>query len=595
MVSVGLLCACGSGSSGQPKQPNDAQLPVSPSRPEGPYLTVRIRPPFASALTSASSGQTDVPSALSVPAVAWLPPQGSTAGDVLAFEPPRTIPGFHWSWDPGEPPKVFTLSAASPEVWFPLETGGLNHDEVGRGVGVGFAFDLTQPPLTRQWPAVVGGGNVEAIVLTLAGISAVRPRNFGLPLRLEVDSGLEGAARDDVVLLSQAPSCGSLCVEFANVVHALDTPVVIARKTSSIFIDAPDGYGTSGWTPVDAGAGLRLVGVYARPSSSAGAVSEAENAQVLAECAGQWQALAQFGRRLKGALSAHWSAPPAFQRGYDVYILQGPSGPRYQGLEHAGSTLLKLSQDCADHNYAPVAEGLLSHEMVHVWNVRHLIPAEHAHFDGGAYDVNRTRQLYLYEGFTEGFARVVHADIARDRDLRPLWNRSLAALYAAMEADPARSEVQLDVADPNDAFRQYQTGAGLLMLVALHLRSVHPEEEARTLFWSLLERLRARADVLEGVSSFSSPIWTRRVWDGLRAHLDTTAGHSLGYESADAIAVLRELTEDKLIATDDAVVVSRSAMEQILRSYASVTGLSLETLPNGRLHLGKGGERYWPF
>lgn len=603
VVSASLLCSCGKDSEGKPRKPADTPAPVSPSRPSSPHLTVRIRPPFSSMLASSSGEPKQSDVSPSAPVVAWLSPEGSTVGDVLEFEPPRTIPGFHWSWDPGDPPGAFTLSAEAPSVWSPLKAGDLEQPEVGQGVGVGFALDLTQPPLARRWPAVVGGGNSEAVVLTLAGLSAVRPRDFGRPLRLEVDVGQDDSALGGVVLLAQAPSCGPLCVEFENVAHALDTPFVIARA-ASLFVDAPDGYGAPEWSPADTGTALRMVGLYASPNASSGVVTEAErakeSARVLAECAGQWQNLARFGRSLKAALSAQWSPPPGFSRGYDVYILQGPSGPQYQGLEHAQSTLLKLSRDCVDDDYAEVAEGLLAHEMVHVWNVRHLIPTEHASLDGGAFDVNRIRQLYFYEGFTEGFSRVVHAEIVRDRDLRTSWNQSLAALYAEMEADPSRAEVRLDGADPQDAFRQYQTGAGLLLLVALHLRSVHPEEEARSLFWSVLEKLRARVDLPGGISSFSSPIWNRRVWDGVRGTVDTTAGHSPGYATADVTAVLRGLTEDHVLASDGtaeagAVIVRRSAVEEVLRAYAAATGFALETYSNGRVQLGTAGDRSWPF
>jgi hypothetical protein len=589
-VLIVLLCfvaGCSGGASGDPRQPPDSGRSVSPLRPSGAELTVRMRPPFFAG-RSADQGANDDP------VVAWIPPAGDTVGGRLELNPPRTIPGFHWEWNPDVPARAFVLNPDESAVWTPLAQQSFDGAEVASASGLGFAYDLTDLPLSRRWPAVVGGGNPSALVLTLAGLSPVRPIDFGQPLRLEVDLGNHGSGQEEIFFLAQAPSCGHLCVVFENMAHALDTPFVIAKSSASVFVDPPDG------VP----AGLRLVGVSAQPARAKSAVdadaADQENALVLAACASKWQALAAFGRDLKVKLSSYWTAPESFAAGYDVYLLQGSSGPNYQGLEHSQSTLLSIALDCGDARYSRLASGLLAHEMVHVWNVRHLIPIEHGAFNGGGFDASRTRQLYFYEGFTEGLSRVAYAELDRDLDLRANWNQSLAALHAAMDGEPEQLKVRLDVVDSEDAFRQYQTGSGLLLLVALQLRAVYEESEAQSLFWSLLERLRVESDLPSGVSSFSSNIWSRRVWNGALGAIHSAAGHSSGYETRHVVTVLRGLTGDALLDESaeldgGSIVVRQAALEQVLRAYAAATGAALETAASGALQVSVQGDRVWPF
>ncbi|MBW3656606.1 MAG: peptidase M61 [Gemmatimonadetes bacterium] len=77
----------------------------------------------------------------------------------------------------------------------------------------------------------------------------------------------------------------------------------------------------------------------------------------------------------------------------------------YGGLEHRNSTALiaarrdlpRLGETRMTDGYVTLL-GLISHEYFHTWNVKHLRPAEFAHYDYGA--ENYTQLLWFFEGFT---------------------------------------------------------------------------------------------------------------------------------------------------------------------------------------------------
>lgn len=77
----------------------------------------------------------------------------------------------------------------------------------------------------------------------------------------------------------------------------------------------------------------------------------------------------------------------------------------YGGLEHRNCTALIASRkdlprlgDTRQTDGYVTLLGLISHEYFHTWNVKHLRPAEFAHYDYGA--ENYTQLLWFFEGFT---------------------------------------------------------------------------------------------------------------------------------------------------------------------------------------------------
>jgi hypothetical protein len=543
------------------------ELPFEPS--ETGVLTLRINP-FAG------------PNQLGV---AWVPPGDKALGESLVLSPPATVEGYHWAWSPKQTAPLWLASAEGWQSRCKSALGELS-GVVGATAGVhraiGFGLDFANPASSAAWPAVVGLGDDASRVLSLVALAPVMPAASGAPLRVE----FQQAQTPNLVVYTKAKSCGPLCFEYQNFLEAMDTPFVVTRDDSEVFV----GSSSQG--------NVRMVAVSRSEESGELPTSR----QVTDSCRATWQNAVQRAGDVFSYLGTLWPVPEAVASGYDIYLTHRAGLTTYQGLEHSGSTLISVVGDCNSASYQHVLDKVIAHEIVHVWNVRHLFPAEHAMIDFGAFSQDRLRQLYLYEGWTESYARVALAEqgAVEPASAAAEWNNSLAALYRGFEGAPDGQTLVFDRVDGNNAFGQYQTGAALLLYLGLQLRSQLDEATARSRFWDLLPRLRVRADGSARESSFARPPWLRRVWDGVKGSIGDPAAWGIGYTSGHVAALIKETVGSENRSTPDQVVLTREAFEQTLDSYAAATGVRFILDSKGHKVVDFGAEASrgalrWPF
>ncbi len=562
---IGMVACGGSsdknreGDSEEKETPQPA--PVNPKQSESGQLTVRVRPFLG--------GQNS-------PRLAWVVPPGRSVSEVLDLQTSLTIPGYHWEWESEKNLGIWKWSGDSAaEVselrnrWQALNSSGWESQDWSGATAIGFGIDFQKPALSQRWPAVVGGGGADSFALNVFALSPVRPKNYALPLRLEFDLE-EDIDTKAFFMLSQAKRCGDFCLEFENYAAALDSPVAFTRAQGQVF---------------NRQSGKLRFFAFDQDRSPLRSVEE---------CTSPWQKVLETGQGMFNKLAERWGTPVGVTQHFDVLLINGQSGPRYQGLEHSQNTLLKMSGDCSSTSYQNQLAALLSHEIVHVWNVRHLQPREHGTFNGGGFDSQRLKQLYLYEGWTEGFSRVVLSEQDVRWDSRSAWNNSLAALYSEFDQLSAGEALTLNQVDSADAFRQYQTGAGFLLFLALKLRAAETERVAHTRFWSLLTELASLADAgATAGGSFQVLPWKRWAWTGVLGQ--TGAGFGKGFTSEQVVQVIQKVVGTVNGTSQGTVALTRTELEDTLRAFSNATGVSLETRSSGRLHFASSAsQRSWP-
>jgi hypothetical protein len=510
--------------------------------------------------------------------VAWFSPQGQTLSSALRWLPPATVEGFHWPWQAGARAS-FPVWISHGDDWhlgcttaareLPAAAGGAWAESLSSAKVVGFGHDFSNPSQAGPWPAVTGLGNGSSWVFSPLALSPVTPSQPGLPLRLELSDSVN--AGTDPQIVSRAKSCGPRCLEFNNYAHALDSPFVVSVAPDDLFLETQS-------TGVAEAPEVRMVafahGDLESQGLSPGGVRDT--------CQDSWRRSLTQGARVLGFLAKKWSAPERLRNGFDIYLVHSNGASTYQGLEHSDSTLISVAGDCQQSDYSSVVANVVAHELVHIWNVRHLFPAEHAELNFGEFQPERIRQLFLYEGWTEGYARVALAELA---EMTPAvavaqWNASLQALYRAFEN--AKSEtLVLNAVDANNALGQYQTGAAHLLLMAMKLRTTFTEDQARSRFWGLLSSLRERADQGKQ-SSWSQPPWVRRVWDGLKGRIESSGPWSQGYTSRQVVEMLEAEVGPLAGSSGDSVGLTLTAVDDIIRSYSAATGVQLTSDSLGR-------------
>lgn len=502
----------------------------------------------------------------SLPNIAWNVPAGESLQSALQPEAPALVPGFHWEWSFGELLHVWARPRTEDHEWAQTGTLAEAFGTFPDATALAFGVDFTKVNFTEQWPAVVGGGHAQAFAGSLLTLSPVRPRDYQKPLQLRIEVPSESSL-SALTLASQAPSCGDLCLEFENFPHALDSPFFVARSADH-FSDQTSG-------------AMRLI------AFDRGGKRVAD----LDSCDQSWRLLAEKGGAMLETLRNRWGTPVASAGTYLAILQHAESGVGYQGLEHTASTLLMMSGNCGNTSYVQNALALLAHEIVHIWNVKHIIPAEHSQYTTASFDPERLRQLYLYEGWTEGFARILVRELAPDdtsMNFIRAWNRSLQDLYRQMQplslanGGETALGVRFDVAVGRNPFLHYETGAGLLLYMALHLANTQEEDQARNSFWDLIPRL---AEVGEGsrARALAQPLWQRWLFEGGVGRLREGRDYSTGYTSEQVRELLNALTGNRFADFAEGVVLSRQELLDTLQAYAERTGMSLDVQSNGDL------------
>lgn len=526
------------------------------------------------------------------PNLAWIAPTGKQIGDALVLHPPRTVEGYHWSWtyDVSLPVWIderavdLDMDSTQLDEWAYLgefSVGDLSQSEFAGRIraarAIAFRVSESEPPLFKRWPAVVGRGNAHAASISLVSLSPVTPLAPQSELILQIQG-------EDLEMTSRSESCGTLCLKFHNALEAMDSPFVIRKQTAQSFNETDP-------------SGLRMVAFTRKvPEDSASKLDE----ESVEPCLDTWrQTLSKVGDLFE-FLKTAWGTPSVVSSGYDVYLTHQVTGSDFQGLEHSSSTLLALSGQCSSDAYASALSGLMAHELVHIWNVKHLFPAEHASFSLENFNSERTKQLYLYEGWTEGFALMGLAQtgaLSAERTLNA-WNAKLSALYSAFSKTDNSDALVLNIADPSNAFGQYNTGASYLLYLALRLSNENNSGRAKTLFWSLFNELRAKVDNGKETSSLDAPAWRWRTWTGLTTILPS--GRPQGYTSQDVISMLQERIGTIPGTASGQVGLTSQAFEDVLSAYVARSGMTLNRSATGAWSLAEGnanleGQLPWPF
>jgi predicted metalloprotease with PDZ domain len=122
---------------------------------------------------------------------------------------------------------------------------------------------------------------------------------------------------------------------------------------------------------------------------------------------------------------------------YRKYVILNLLTETGGGLEHANSVVIMASRWSTSTRRAYLGWlGLLSHEFLHVWNVKRLRPAELGPFDYE--NENHTRGLWIAEGFTVYYdALTVHRAGLSSRD-EYLGENGLSGLINALQTTPGR-------------------------------------------------------------------------------------------------------------------------------------------------------------
>jgi hypothetical protein len=305
--------------------------------------------------------------------------------------PPRTVAGFHWEWEgqslPQSPAKKSTYATGSAFEW--------------RGFRVSLSDSQTQ-----RWPAVMGRMGRKEGVLTWVGLAQAVPLPLSLQHTLRVMSYSTGELWE-VWSAPPAKPCQKGCVTFSSLSSFLDTPVSYGQKRPAFLSTGSlDFFVTS---------------------------PEPESKNALSALF--------FSPELVSALQSDWLR---FQKNWAqipapfVFHASPERDCSYQGLEHARSTLLSFGLGCPERASGDLFL-LASHELIHAWNGKLIYPQEHERLDLGGFSKERNRQLYFFEGFTEGLARILAAGqnpqlLSPDLSLKK-WNRTLEVLARLSTAE----------------------------------------------------------------------------------------------------------------------------------------------------------------
>ena len=123
-----------------------------------------------------------------------------------------------------------------------------------------------------------------------------------------------------------------------------------------------------------------------------------------------------------------------------VFLIAFPGGA---GLEHLNSTSMSMmSLAGGDGRTNSIWDSLVAHEFFHLWNVKRLRPRALGPFDYGAVDPNRTRYLWVSEGFTSYYGDLlcVRAGLWNEEDY---WTQDMARQINTLQGNPGRKKLSV--------------------------------------------------------------------------------------------------------------------------------------------------------
>jgi hypothetical protein len=409
----------------------------------------------------------------------------------------QTVPGVHWSfaWDVPS-----SISYSQNGAWqAPL--GVAPNSSLTPPFRLRYAARMNAAR-ERGWPAVGGGLGENSGSLVASSFVFVLPKSVGNPIRIWFRS--KGSP---VPIVHSGKSCGSNCVEFSNWAEAIETPISFSREESSrIFV------GSSSALPFY----VSVVGDVQQPLDWIKSEVAASRAEVLS---------------IWNFLKMKWGTPAVGDAFQTHLMVSGEC--RHQALEHDASVLAFVGL-CESSSFRRELSALVAHEMVHVWNGRHVFPAETAAWNMFAFDSARLHQLYFYEGATEGFSRVaVSENLSQYRDTQMAkWNSTISSLASAGLG------MSLQDISTHSPMLGYDAGAFLTLWLAAKTRSSNggSVDSAKQKFWSVMQTLKQSTGA--GVFQIATPLFLRKCARG--SLFEPCAGGAGGYSRAHLHSALAE-------------------------------------------------------
>ena len=295
------------------------------------------------------------------------------------FGVPKTVSGYHWPWVQGG--NLYVGNGQGGLSPLSLETLEGQTAPVSDQQVLAFSPDATQSNRNR-WPAVVGNFGKSGGSLSPLFLAQARPVQISEPIRIYF---LDNAGKALHTSSRIGKSCGEGCYDVESFFRFLDEPVTFAKAGQKVKIFSEGANGSE----------VRFL---------------------LSQSEPKWFSDARTSGLLLGPLAALFSKlgkeilPSSSS--FDFHTVFG-SGCGYQGLEHPTSTLLSFGLGCsssgATRSDFPTFLNLAVHEMVHVWNGKRIYPSETQNLSTAKFSEDRNRQLYFFEGFTEGLTRLLLA------------------------------------------------------------------------------------------------------------------------------------------------------------------------------------------
>ena len=476
----------------------------------------------------------------------------------FVFRSVQTIPGFHWKWEAVEPVSAFVGGRAATTALSSLPFASLDSSSEGQLQTKSFSlhYKVTFAELAEagRWPAVVGALGERAGTLALPAFLRAYPRELKSALRIYFLTN----ERSPLFAKAPAASCGTGCFDFENISQALDTPFTVAKSADDVIA-----LGTESDFPA-----------FVTVTSSA--VLEKFPLSVLKSA----HEKAQQAWKILNERLGDVESKTHFQTHLSL-----TTGCSFQGLEHTEATLLSFGVECSG-NLENRYLNLAVHEMTHVWNAKHLFPEENASWKAFEFGTERLNKLYFYEGFTEGTARLLNAELFGSPEMISTidksWNTTFAALSGSAVGAGNTAE-KVSKYSPGDG---YQVGSYLALKMFTDARAQWGETVGKQKFWSLLSALSAATASKPAFNLQKAP-WQQMDFESGLARISATARQ--GYSSDDLLqaivnsmgAEVAEKVKDRFIVSQTPVFESITALSNEVTSIASALDKKTSTLSNG--------------
>lgn len=446
-----------------------------------------------------------------------------------------TQPGIHWEWDQSVRANVSVTKGGAVSLQQGLDQG-VSLDPLAERVEYQVSLNSVA---NAGWPVAVGRVGAQAASLTLSSYFFLLPDNLTLPLHIcFVDTN------EILTVFVRGQQQSDNCVDFANFAEALDTPVFVARPSVVSEQVISDAEGFPFYVSVDARISNPLT----------------QYLETIRE--GRLDSL-----RVWKALVERWGRPWIGDN-FATHFLLSPLSAS-QGLEHHSATVIAVGVGQSD--FAEEIVHLTVHEMIHVWNGKHLYPTEAATWYTRSFSQERLRQIYFYEGFTEAFARLALVEFVPNLRSRVMdkWNDSFRVV-----ANSGTGHVL--TASNINWHDYYDVGAVVALWLAVRTRQAHGVTLARERFWNLLPTL---AEVAWGAHNpLTEPVWEFSCFAD--SQMLPCAASPVGYTHENLLTAMEQGLapqdwQQLKTALTGITFADEAALLAVLQEVASVTGVPL--------------------